>query len=575
MKKRVIFSSLVVILTLILAACGSAPAPTTAPPAESSGGSNAAAPTEAATTTAPTEAPAAAPASSQAMEPQRGGSMVIVYKDDLATLDPAVGYDWTNWPAIKMVFDGLLDYDDTTNVTPRLAESMPEVSADGTVYTFKLRQGVKFQNGRELTAADVVYTMNRVLDPKTGSPGAGFYVGIKGAQDFIDGKATAAEGIKAPDKYTVEFTLSQPDVTFLNKMALNFAFIVPKEEVEKAGENFGHAPVGTGPFKFKEWQPGQYLTFERNPDYFYEGLPYLDQVRIEVGVEPDVALLRLEKGEINLMGDPPPGADWARISADAAWTNRIERQPQVSTIYIAINTTVAPFDNLKVRQALNYAIDKQRIVQLSNGRGTTADQILPPLMPGFDSNYKGYEYDPDKAKALLAEAGFPDGFETSIECISVDPQPKLCESFQQDLAKIGVKLTINTLAAPNVIDDAGNGKTPLTWSGGLAWIQDYPDPDDFYAPILGCDSNVPGGWNWSRYCNKDLHADSLKLLALTDRTQRMEGYKPLFKALMDDAVWVPVFNGEYTFAHSDNFHGQPTISHPEHSIRYETMWLAK
>jgi oligopeptide transport system substrate-binding protein len=574
MKKRVIFS-LLLILVLILAACSGAPAPTTAPPAESSGSSEAA-PAESAATAAPdgaTEVPAAEGAG--AMTPQKGGSVTVVYKDDLATLDPAIGYDWTNWPTIKMVFDGLLDYDDSTNVTPRLAESLPEISPDATVYTFKLRQGVKFQNGREVTADDVVYTMTRVLDPKTGSPGAGFYVGIKGAQDFIDGKATSVEGIKKLDDYTVEFTLSQADVTFLNKMALNFAFIVPKEEVEKAGENFGHAPVGTGPFKLKEWQPGQYLVFERNPDYFYEGLPYLDQVRIEVGVEPDVALLRLEKGEVHLMGDPPPGADWARISTDPAWANRIEREPQVSTIYIAINTTAPPFDNLKVRQALNHAIDKQRIIQLSNGRGTVANQILPPLMPGYDTSYQGYEYDPEKAKALLAEAGFPDGFETSIECISVEPQPKLCESFQQDLAKVGIKLTINTLAAPNVIEDAGNGKTPLTWSGGLAWIQDYPDPDDFYAPILGCDSNVPGGWNWSRYCNEDIHKQSLELLAMTDRAKRMEAYKPLFKALMDDAVWVPVFNGEYTIAHAENFHGVPTFTHPEHLFRYETMWLAQ
>src|SRR6185503_9763108 len=131
---------------------------------------------------------------SGAMEPQKGGTVTVVYKDDLATLDPAVGYDWTNWPAIKMVFDGLLDYDDTTNIMPRLAENMPEVSDDGTVYTFKLRQGVKFQNGREMTTDDVVYTMTRLLDPKTASPGAGFYLGIKGAQDFVDGKATSVEG---------------------------------------------------------------------------------------------------------------------------------------------------------------------------------------------------------------------------------------------------------------------------------------------------------------------------------------------------------------------------------------------
>jgi ABC-type transport system substrate-binding protein len=520
-------------------------------------------------------APAATENAGAAGTPQKGGSMIIAYKDDLATLDPAIGYDWTNWPAIKLVFDGLLDYDSGTTLMPRIAEAMPTVSDDGTVYTFKLRKGVKFSNGRELTADDVVYTITRVLDPKTGSPGAGFFVGIKGAQDFIDGKATTVAGIKAIDPNTVEFTLSAPDVTFLNKMAINFSFIVPKEEVEKAGENFGHAPVGTGPFTLKEWKSGESLTFERNPNYFYEGLPYLDSITIQVGVAPDVALLRLEKGEIQLMGDPPPGADWARITGDPAWKNRIEKQPQVNTTYIAINTTMAPFDKLEVRQALNHAIDKQRIVQLLNGRATTANQILPPLMPGYDPSYTGYDYNPDKAKELLNKAGFPDGFETSIECISVDPQPKLCESFQQDLAKVGIKLTINNLAAPNVIDDAGNGKTPLVWSGGLAWTQDYPDPDDFYTPILGCDSNVAGGWNWSRYCNKDVHAKSLDLLAMTDRNARLEGYKPLFKSLMDDAVWVPVINGEYDVAHVETLHGNPTLIHPEHLFIYETMWMSK
>ncbi|MGH2521669.1 MAG: ABC transporter substrate-binding protein, partial [Anaerolineales bacterium] len=298
-------------------------------------------------------------------------------------------------------------------------------------------------------------------------------------------------------------------------------------------------------------------------------------VTIQVGVAPDVALLRLERGEIHLMGDPPPGADWTRISADPAWKDRIEVEATVNTTYIAINTTMPPFDNVQVRQALNHAIDKQRIVQLLNGRATVANQILPPLMPGYDPSYTGYDYNPDKARQLLTEAGFPDGFETSIECIAVDPQPKLCESFQQDLAQVGIKLTINSLAAPNVIEDAGNGKTPLTWSGGLAWTQDYPDPDDFYAPILGCDSNVPGGWNWSRYCNETVHAQSIELLATTDRNARLEAYKPLFKALMDDAVWVPVINGQYTVAHSETLHGQPTLTHPEHLFSYETMWMSK
>jgi peptide/nickel transport system substrate-binding protein/oligopeptide transport system substrate-binding protein len=521
----------------------------------------------------PAAAPTQAPASNTT--PQKGGEMIVAYKDDLATLDPAIGYDWTNWPAIKMVFDGLLDYDSGTTLQPRIAESMPQISADGLTYTFKLRKGVKFQNGRELVADDVVYSITRVLDPKTASPGAGFFLGIKGAQELVDGKATSVEGIKAIDPNTVEFTLTAPDVTFLNKMAINFSYIVPKEEVEKAGENFGHTPIGTGPYKLTSWTAGQQLVFERNSDYFFEGRPFIDKITIKVGIEPDVALLQLEKGDIQLMGDPPPGADWTRITGDPAWKDRIEVEQTVNTTYIAINVNEKPFDNVKVRQALNYAIDKNRIVQLLNGRATVANQILPPLMPGYDKSYTGYEYNPDKAKELLKEANLADGFETSIECISVDPQPKLCESFQQDLAKVGIKLTINTLAAPNVIDDAGNGKTPLVWSGGMAWTQDYPDPDDFYTPILGCGSNVPGGWNWSRYCNQDVDTKATQLLALTDRDARMKGYGELFKALMDDAVWVPVINGNYTVAHSEKLHGQPTLTHPEHLFNYEMMWMSK
>jgi ABC-type transport system substrate-binding protein len=548
-------SGLLLALMLAIGAC-SGPAPAAAPAAEQ-------------------PAAGAAESAGDAQAPQPGGEIVVAYKDDLATLDPAIGYDWTNWPAIKLVFDGLLGYDSGTTLEPRIAAEMPTISEDGLVYTFKVRPGVKFSNGREVTADDVVYTMTRVLDPATTSPGAGFYVGIKGAQEFMDGSAATVEGIKAVDAQTVEFTLTAPDATFLNKMALNFAFVVAKEAVEAAGQDFGRQPIGTGPFTLTEWRSGEYLVFERNPNYFQEGLPLLDKVTIRVGVEPSVAVLQLEKGDIQLMGDPPPGAEWARITSDPAWANRLEVQPKVNTTYIAINTTMPPFDNVKVRQALNHAIDKQRIVQLLNGRADVANQILPALMPGYDPDYQGYDFDPEKAKALLAEAGFADGFETTIQCIAVDPQPKLCESFQQDLANVGIKLNIETLAAPNVIDNAGNGLNPLTWSGGLAWTQDYPDPDDFYAPILGCDSNVPGGWNWSRYCNEELHAQSKELLAMTDREARIEAYKPFFKTLMDDAVWVPVIADQYNVAHSEKLHGQPLLTHPEHGFIYETMWLER
>ena len=181
--------------------------------------------------------------------PQQGGSITVSYKDDVTTLDPAVGYDYQNWPMEKMVFDALLDYTSGgTTLTPRLAAKMPDVSKDGKTYTFTLRTGVKFHNGRSMTADDVKYSLERVLDPRTKSPGQSFYTGIAGAQAFVNGKAKAVSGITvlAPDK--VRITLDAPNAAFLNIMAMNFAFIVPKEAVAKAGADFGHQPVGTGPF---------------------------------------------------------------------------------------------------------------------------------------------------------------------------------------------------------------------------------------------------------------------------------------------------------------------------------------
>jgi ABC-type transport system substrate-binding protein len=547
-------SAIGALLLALLAACGGAPA----------------APASGAATPA---SGAAAPAGT----PQPGGTMSVAYQNDIATLDPAIGYDWNNWPMEKMVFDALMDYDKGTTLIPQLAAEMPKVNADATVYTFKLRQGVKFQNGRELNADDIVYTITRVLDPATKSPGQGFFLTIKGAQEFIDGKATSVEGIKKIDPLTVEFTLAQPDVTFLNVMALNFAFIVPKEEVDKYKDDFGHHPVGTGPFTFDTWASGQKITFKKNPNYFKPELPYLDGVEVQIGATPEVNVLKLEKGELDLLGDTLPPSEFVRLSQDQAWQSRIVHQTWVNTSYIAINTQFKPFDNLKVRQAINMAIDKNQIVKLMNGRAQVAKGILPPLMPGYDANIKGYDYSVDKAKALLAEAGFPNGFKTSITCISVDPEPKVCESFQNDLKKIGVELAINALSNSTVIADASTpDKTPLTWSGQLAWTQDYPDPADFYGPILSCSSAQPGGWNWSWYCNKDLDVQANQALGMLDHDARMKAYQQIYQKLMDDAVWVPVYHLEQYIGHSDALHGdQSDFLHPVHTFVYERFWKGK
>jgi ABC-type transport system substrate-binding protein len=520
--------------------------------------------------------PAPPPEPPAAEVPQYGGTMILTYENDIATLDPAIGYDWDNWGMEKWIYDALLDYDVDMNMIPHIAE-MPEVSADGTVYTFTLREGVKFHNGRELTADDVAYTITRVIDPETMSPGQSFYFTIKGSEEFANGEADSVEGIEVLDDYTIRFTLTQPDASFLNVVALNFSFIVPKEEVEKWGEDFGHHPMGTGPFVFDEWVPGQRLTFVRSEEYFLPELPYLDGVEVQIGVGPDVALLRLEKGEVDYLGDGIPPGEFVRLMEDPAWENRIVHSVRVHTGYIALNTQLAPFDDVRVRRAVNMAIDKDRIIQLLNGRGVPAVGMLPPLMPGYDPDVKGYDYDPEGAQALLAEAGYPDGFSTFIECISVDPEPKLCESFQNDLRQIGIDLEVRTLSPSTVINDAGTpGKVPMVWSGGLAWIQDYPHPSDFYGPILSCDSAVQGGWNWPMYCNPELDARELAARGMSDWDASMEEYQEIFQILLDDAVWVPVLHQEDYNAHSDALHGGVRdFLHPVHDIRAYVLWKSE
>jgi peptide/nickel transport system substrate-binding protein len=501
------------------------------------------------------------------------GVLTQGFKNDLATLDPAIGYDYNNWPAEKMVFDGLLDYDENTNLQPRLAAKMPAITNGGRIYTFTLRHGVHFSNGRELVASDVAYTINRVLNPKTKSPGAGFYLSIEGAPAVSSGKAKTASGIKVINKYTIRFTLSHPDVTFLNEMAMNFAYIVPKEVVQKEGGSFGHKPVGTGPFTLKQWVLGQKLVFVRNKHYFLNGIPKLDGVTFLIGLDPEVALLRVQRGQLDMLGDPIPGPDFIRIKNDPKYSNQLVRGVDPETSYITLNTHIKPFNNIKVRQALEHAIDKTRIVKILNGRGIVANQPLPPTMKGYDPSYKGYSYDPSLAKKLLAKAGYPHGFSTTLYTLNVDPQPRIAQSFQQDLSQIGVKVSIVPLASATIINTASTPKkAPMVWSGGLAWTEDFPDPSDFYGPILGCSSAVPGGWNWPFFCNKSIDAQGNKLLGMTNQSARLAGYKSLFRKVMDQAVWIPVNNDVRYILHTPQVHGQPhDFVHYVHTFFYERI----
>ena len=475
-----------------------------------------------------------------------GGNIVVTYKDDVATLDPAIGYDWQNWSMIKSLFDGLMDYDPgTTDLRPGLAESYT-ISDDGMVFTFKMRNGVQFHNGREMTAEDVVYSFNRVTNPTTQSPGAGFFWSIKGYDAMASGEADALEGVTVEGPSTVRIELSRPDATFLHVMALNFASVVPREAVEAAGDDFGKNPVGTGAFSLAEWTIGQRLVFAKNETYWRNGIPYLDQITFEVGQEPIVALLRLQNGEVDVPGDGIPPAKFQEVMGDPAQAERVVEGGQLHTGYITLNTQMPPFDNADVRRAVNMAINKDRIIQIINGRAIAATQPLPPTMPGYTEGYEGYAFDPEAAKAMLAKAGFAEGFETELYVMNTDPNPRIAQAIQQDLAGIGITAGIKSLAQASVIAAGGEAdQAPMIWSGGMAWIADFPDAANFYGPILGCSGAIQGGWNWSWYCNEALDEKSASADAIVDPAragERLEMWSEIYMTIMEDAPWVPVFN---------------------------------
>ncbi|GGE96987.1 ABC transporter substrate-binding protein [Stappia taiwanensis] len=518
----------------------------------------------------------AVPASAEDIK--QGGSMIVTYKDDVSTLDPAIGYDWQNWSMIKSLFDGLMDYEPgTTDLTTDLAESYT-ISEDGKTFTFKLRDGVTFHNGRKLTAEDVKYSLDRVVNPKTQSPGAGFFGSIKGYDAVAAGEAESLDGVTVVDPLTVKIELSRPDATFLHVMALNFSFVVPKEEVEKWGADFGKHPVGSGAFSLEEWTLGQRLVFKRNADYWRAGTPKLDQITFEVGQEPVVALLRMQRGEADIPGDGIPPAKFLEVMKDPQSKDLIIEGGQLQTGYVSMNVKMPPFDKLEVRKAVNMAINKERIVRIINGRAVVANQPLPPSMPGYDKDYKGYPFDPEAAKKLLAEAGYPDGFETELYVYNTDPNPRIAQSIQADLAAIGIKAELKALAQANVIAAGGEAdQAPMIWSGGMAWIADFPDPSNFYGPILGCAGAVKGGWNWSWYCNEELDKLAAEADSITDPARKEEREKlwgKIFTSIMDDAPWVPVFNELRFTMRSDRLGGPDAIFvDPVHiPVNYDYVW---
>ncbi|MFI5397320.1 MAG: ABC transporter substrate-binding protein [Candidatus Binatia bacterium] len=454
--------------------------------------------------------------------------------DEVPTLDPARGYDTSSWQFEQALFTTLVDYDADTDLVPRLATDWA-VSADRRTYTFHLRADVRFTNGRTVTAGDVKYSIERVLNPHTRSQGAEFFRVISGAEACTEASCTVA-GIEAPDAQTLRFTLRAFDPLFLHKLAMPFAAAVPAEEVARWGEDFARHPVGSGPFMLQEWISGQRLMLVRNPDYFIPGLPRLEGLQRFVGVNDDLAWLKYESGQLDISSIPP--AEFPRVIREPRYQTLLHHVTTMTTNYLGMNCRMAPFTDRRVRQAMNYAVNKEKLLRLINNRGVVAKSFLPPNMPGHDPDLTGYPFDARRARQLLEAAGYAAGFRTTLWVRSDETTLRMAESVQQDLADVNVQIQIKALAWGPFLEAVRSPDLAPFFL--LGWEADFPDPSNFLEVLLH--SKNIGSNNNTNYSNTEVDALLDQAAHTVDSQARVKLLQEVERLATTDAPWVFLFH---------------------------------
>ena len=497
----------------------------------------------------------------------------IAVPSDPRSLDPAIAYDVVTWPLVRTLFHGLVDYDDDLNLVPWHARSWT-ISEDGRTITFKLRQDIRFSNGRPITSEDFAYSLQRILNPAVKSPGQGFYRNIAGARAFQDGSADRVSGLRTPDLETLEIELVQPDLPFLYCIAMPFAYAVPREEVERHGDEFGRYPVGSGPFTLARWQRGTGLRLEKNPGYYRADDIRLEAIDLMVGGDETLHMMMFERGELDIASVTStgiPDADFIRVMNDPVLSKRVAHQPLNAIQYLSMNTELPPFDNVNVRRAVNHAIDRERIVGLISDRGIPARGVLPPGMPGFNEALAGYDHDPEKARTLLEEAGFTEGFTTELMVTAQSGiDSKIGQAVQQDLAEVGITVEIRPVTGPTRIEATGRrGAVPFATFG---WYQDYPDPSNFLDVLLnGNRITEVHSTNVAFYDNERVNALLNEASSSTDQAHRLALYQEAERLIVDDAPWVFLYYPQMYLLRQPWLKGLKL--NPVWPIRYELMWV--
>ncbi|MBH0008681.1 ABC transporter substrate-binding protein [Salinibacterium sp. SWN1162] len=482
-------------------------------------------------------------------EPLYGGTITTAAASDPETFDPAACTGATCWNMMRMMFDRLYDYEKATSeLKLQAAESFPEVSDDGLTYTIKIKDGLTFSNGDSLTANDVAYSFARVLDPATKAGLAEFWRVIAGSEAYAANPTGLPEGIEVVDDLTIKITLSSPSSAFKYVMAMPAGSLIP----EGSGSTIGSEPVGSGPFVLASFEPGKEIVLDRNDSYWDSPRPYVDNIRMLLNVDPDNQVLMLQKGDIDLMGSPIPPAKFIQLSTDPAFKDRLIKIEKPSSYFLSMNVNTPPFDNPKVREAVSYAFDRNALIKLISGEGKPSTEFLPPNVLGHTGEKMTHDQDIDKAKLLLAEAGFPDGFQTEFYAWNVPPFSGVAPQIQQDLKAIGIDVKLETLAPNTFFELLGAGKAPMALD---FWVADFPEGSDFLQALLSCASAVPDGTNSAFYCNPEMDALVSEALAQTDPAASEAKYKEASELMLSENPVVPLYFGTKTEIVGENVGG--------------------
>lgn len=485
-----------------------------------------------------------------AMNAQAAKTLVYCSEASPSSFNPQIVTDGTSYNASsKPVYNRLVEFKHgETTTTPGLAESWT-VSKDNLKYTFKLRKGVKFHTTayfkptREFNADDVMFTFNRQWkkDHPFHKIGGGTYEYF----DSMDMPKTIKD-IKKIDNMTVEFTLAAPEAPFIANLAMDFASILSAEYAElllkaKTPEKMDIYPVGTGPFVFKEYVKDSTIRYTAHPDYF-RGKAKLDNLVFAITPDPSVRFQKLKTGECHFIAEPSP-QDLPAMKKDSKFT--VLNQAGLNVAYLAFNVKKKPFDNVILRKAFNHALNRKSYIDaIYMGNAIVAKNAIPPTMWSYMQSLNDYDYNPEKAKTLLKQAGFEKGLTVELWTMPVsrpyNPNgKKMGEMMQADLAKVGVTAKLITYDWPTYLEKSKQGEHQLLQMG---WTGDNGDPDNFLNVLLGC-AAVEGASNRAFWCDPKFDDIVRKAKSVTNTSERTKLYQEAQKVFKDQAPWV-------TLAHS-------------------------